>query len=73
LKKILLFIINTYQKIPGPWHNMCRHYPTCSNYTKEAIQKHGSYKGSILGIKRIIKCNPLGTKGYDPVPQKMEE
>ena len=73
MKKILLFIINTYQKIPGPCHKMCRHYPTCSNYTKEAIQKHGSYKGSILGIKRIIKCNPLGTKGYDPVPQKMEE
>ena len=72
MKKGLLLAINIYQKIPGLHHNMCRHLPTCSNYAKEAIEKYGTIKGSILSIKRIIKCNPLGTTGYDPVPQKEE-
>lgn len=69
LKKFLLFIIKCYQRIPGTFHSMCRHIPTCSNYTIEAIEKYGSLKGSYLSIKRIIKCNPWGTKGYDPVPE----
>ena len=60
----------TYQMIPGPWHNMCRHTPTCSNYGIEAIIKHGSLKGSFLTIKRIVRCNPFGSYGYDPVPEK---
>ena len=68
MKKILLFIIKTYQKIPGTFHNMCRHIPKCSNYAIEAIETYGSFKGTILSIKRILKCNPWGTKGYDPVP-----
>jgi len=70
MKKILIGLINIYQKIPGPWHNACRHYPTCSNYAKEAILEYGSLKGSIMAIKRIIRCNPLGTSGYDPVLKK---
>lgn len=72
MKKILIFLIRTYQKIPGNFHNYCRHIPTCSNYAIEAINVHGSIKGSFLSIKRIIKCNPLGTFGYDPVPVKGE-
>ena len=68
LKKLLISLIRTYQKIPGSFHNMCRHIPTCSNYAIEAITIHGSIKGTWLSIKRIIKCNPFGTKGYDPVP-----
>ena len=68
MKKILLFIIKTYQKIPGTFHNMCRHIPTCSNYAIEAIETYGSFKGTMLSIKRTLKCNPWGTKGYDPVP-----
>ena len=70
IKKILIGIINIYQKIPGPWHGYCKHVPTCSEYAKEAIYLHGAYKGSILGIKRILKCNPFGTYGYDPVPKR---
>lgn len=72
MKKTLLALINIYQKTPGKHHNMCRHIPTCSNYAKEAINTHGAFKGSFLSIKRILKCNPLGTYGYDPVPQKEE-
>lgn len=70
MKKICIFFIKVYQKIPGPWHNECRHIPTCSNYAIEAINTHGSFKGVILSIKRIIRCNPWGSSGYDPVPKK---
>lgn len=70
MKHILIFFIKVYQKIPGPWHDMCRHVPTCSNYGIEAITEHGSLKGSFLTFKRILKCNPWGTHGYDPVPKK---
>ncbi len=70
MKKILISIIKIYQKIPGPWHNKCRHIPTCSNYAIEAINEYGALKGSYIGIKRIIRCNPFGTSGYDPVKKK---
>ena len=70
VKKILIGLIKIYQKIPGPWHNYCRHIPTCSNYMIEALEEHGVIKGLFLGIKRILKCNPWGTFGYDPVPKK---
>lgn len=70
MKQGLIFLIKIYQKIPGPWHYQCRHIPTCSNYAIEAILEHGFLKGTYLAIKRIIRCNPWGTKGYDPVPKK---
>ncbi len=70
MKYILIGIIKFYQKIPGPWHNSCRHIPTCSNYGIEAIKEYGSIKGSYLTIKRILRCNPWGTYGYDPVITK---
>lgn len=69
LKKVLISLIKLYQKTPGSFHNMCRHIPTCSNYAIEAIETHGLIKGTWLSIKRIIKCNPIGSKGYDPVPK----
>lgn len=70
MKYILIGIIKIYQKIPGPWHNNCRHIPTCSNYGIEAIEEYGAIKGSFLTIKRILRCNPWGTCGYDPVIKK---
>lgn len=69
MKNIVISTIKIYQKIPGPWHNMCRHIPTCSNYMIDAIEEYGSFKGIGLGIKRILRCNPWGTSGYDPVPR----
>ena len=70
MKKILIRLIRIYQNIPGEFHNYCRHYPTCSEYAIIAIDRFGAFKGCYLAIKRIIKCNPLGTYGYDPVPMK---
>jgi len=73
MKRILIWIIKLYQKIPGPWHNCCRHIPTCSNYSIEAIEKYGSIKGTYLSIKRILRCNPWGTYGYDPVIKRRKK
>ena len=67
MKKLLIGIIRIYQKIPGPWHDLCRHTPTCSSYMIEAIEKHG-IKGVLMGIARILRCHPLVEGGDDPVP-----
>jgi putative membrane protein insertion efficiency factor len=67
MKKILIKIIRIYQSIPGPWHQSCRHIPTCSNYAIEAIDTYGCFKGTWMAFKRIIRCNPWGSSGYDPV------
>lgn len=70
MKKILICLIRIYQKIPGNFHHMCRHTPTCSHYAIEAIEEYGAIKGSYLSIKRILRCNPFGTSGYDPVKKR---
>lgn len=70
MKKIVIKIIKLYQITPLGCHSKCRFYPTCSNYMIEAIETHGLLKGSFLGIKRILRCNPFGKSGYDPVPRK---
>jgi len=67
MKYLLLGLIKLYQMIPGPWHNLCKFTPTCSNYAIDAIKEYGAFKGSILALKRIIRCNPLSKGGYDPV------
>lgn len=72
MKRVLLWMIDLYQKIPGLWHSKCRFIPTCSEYTREAINKYGVIKGCKLGIKRLLKCHPLGSSGYDPVPNEEE-
>lgn len=70
MKKILIKLIHLYQKIPGSFHLKCRFTPTCSNYAIEAIERFGVIKGLYLSVKRILKCNPLGPSGYDPLPKK---
>jgi len=73
LKKFLIFrfifIIKIYQKFISPvLLPSCRFSPTCSQYSIEALNKHGLLKGLWLSLKRISKCHPFGGSGYDPVP-----
>ncbi|RRJ89638.1 membrane protein insertion efficiency factor YidD [Flavobacterium macacae] len=75
LKRILIapfvLLIRFYQAGISPFlPSACRYEPTCSQYTLEALQIHGLFKGGYLGAKRILSCNPWGGKGYDPVPEK---
>lgn len=71
MKKILIKLIKFYQTLPLHSHSACRFYPTCSNYAIEAIEKHGSIKGTYLTIKRLLRCNPFNKKsGIDLVPPK---
>ena len=67
MRKVLIWFIRLYQRIPGNFHNNCRFEPTCSEYAIEAIKKYGSIKGSYLAVKRILRCRPNGPSGYDPV------
>lgn len=68
MKKISIFLIKLYKLIFSPlMGNQCRFHPTCSQYTKEAIEKYGFLKGWRLGIKRILRCNPFCKGGYDPL------
>ena len=71
MKRIIICIINGYQKHISTWLEnrgvKCKFYPTCSEYTKLAIQKYGILKGCWLGILRIFKCNPFSKGGYDPL------
>lgn len=74
LRHLFILPIRFYQKFISPLTPpSCRFYPTCSNYTIEAIQVHGAFKGIWLGIKRILKCHPLHKGGFDPVPIKKEK
>ncbi|MEO8763981.1 MAG: membrane protein insertion efficiency factor YidD [Ginsengibacter sp.] len=62
-------LIKLYQLVLSPWLGpSCRYTPTCSQYGIEALKKYGILKGSWLTIKRIVRCNPWGGHGHDPVP-----
>lgn len=69
LKKTAINCIRFYQYAISPWlGRSCRYYPSCSSYSIEAIQTHGLLKGVALGAWRILRCNPWGGSGVDPVP-----
>ena len=78
-KKIALLLIRVYQKLfsfdHSFWANpkvvrVCVFHPSCSEFTYQAIEKHGLIKGCVLGSVRIIRCNPLSQGGIDEVPEK---
>ena len=67
----LILMIRLYQLFISPLLGQnCRYLPTCSEYSVKSLKEHGLYRGSILSIKRISKCHPWGSHGFDPVPKK---
>lgn len=71
LKKIFILPVRFYQGAISPYlGSHCRHAPSCSQYMIEAIEEWGVFKGIWLGTKRIGRCHPWGTSGYDPVPKR---
>ena len=68
LKKILLLLVKFYQFYISPlFPPTCRFTPTCSAYFIQAVEKYGAFKGTYLGIKRILRCHPWSKGGYDPL------
>ncbi|MBI5418399.1 membrane protein insertion efficiency factor YidD [Candidatus Poribacteria bacterium] len=68
MKNFLVKLIKMYQKFLSPFlPSSCRFNPTCSQYTIDAIEKYGLFKGLKLGVLRILRCNPFCNGGYDPV------
>ena len=73
MKTVLLALINGYRLLLSPFFGQqCRFYPTCSSYAREAIEVHGSLKGSWMAVKRILRCGPWHPGGPDPVPPSRE-
>ena len=69
MRRILKALIWFYKKAISPYtRQSCRFTPSCSDYAIEAIDKHGAIKGTRLAIWRVLRCNPFGKGGYDPVP-----
>ena len=70
MKFIFISIIKFYRKYLSPLKSTkCPYYPTCSEYGLEAVQTFGAFKGGLLAVWRILRCNPLSKGGYDPVPR----
>ena len=68
MRSILIAAIEFYRKWLSPLKPpTCRFIPTCSEYAVQAINKYGALKGSLLAVKRILRCNPFGASGYDPL------
>ena len=71
MKILMIFLLKGYKKIISPMFSACgihcKYYPTCSDYMTQAIEKYGAIKGFLLGVKRLLKCNPLSKGGYDPL------
>ncbi|MBU2650605.1 MAG: membrane protein insertion efficiency factor YidD [Bacteroidetes bacterium] len=77
IRKILIFpfllLIYVYRYVISPLTPAsCRHLPTCSEYAVESLKKHGIFKGLWLSVRRISRCHPWGTSGFDPVPDHYE-
>ena len=70
MRFLVLRIIRVYQKYLSPLLGpSCRFHPTCSEYTFQAIETYGVLRGGLLAVKRILKCNPWGGSGADPLPK----
>jgi uncharacterized protein len=71
MKTVLLALIRLYQlTLSSVTGRSCRYLPTCSDYARQAIEKHGVGRGSLLAVARVSRCHPWGDDGFDPVPDE---
>ncbi len=68
--RILIRLINLYRSTAAVRTPRCRYFPTCSEYALEAVERHGAARGSWLAARRLGRCHPFGSFGFDPVPEK---
>ncbi len=69
MKRVFLVLIRGYQRFISPaFPPSCRFYPSCSEYTYQAIDKYGAFRGGWMGFRRILRCHPWNPGGFDPVP-----
>lgn len=66
-RRLIIALVRFYQLARSPFPSPCRYHPTCSAYTIEAVQRYGALKGVWLGVRRIFRCHPFHSGGYDPV------
>ena len=70
MRTVLIALIRVYQWLISPWlGNHCRFYPSCSEYAREAIERHGVMRGVWLALRRLLRCHPWHPGGVDPVPE----
>lgn len=69
MKIVLLGLITVYQRLISPLlPHVCRFEPSCSTYAAQAIARHGATRGTLLSVRRIVRCHPFHPGGFDPVP-----
>jgi uncharacterized protein len=70
MKALMTVLLKIYKQAVSPWlPASCRYVPTCSEYAAEAVARHGALHGTALACGRVLRCNPFGKGGFDPVPK----
>jgi len=68
MRQLVITLLRFYKLFISPWlPSACRFYPTCSDYTRQAVEKYGVLRGGWLGLKRLSRCHPFREGGFDPV------
>lgn len=69
--RLALGALKLYKMLLSPlFAGSCRYLPTCSDYMAEAVDRHGAAAGTALGVRRLLRCHPMGSSGFDPVPER---